>query len=149
LAQLARRDGTELNIGRAREGEALGEHSLSGRGREPPRIRELFPDLKDGDFPFRGLVEKERVALSPPAGRSPSHAAHDAQRRELRGIVVRDRRWLGERAAAFGVNVFTGFPAASLLVMANGSQASDGADRPGPRRRPLRTTWRRTTSSPR
>src|SRR5437870_12625707 len=47
-------------------------------------------------------------------------------------------RWLGERATALGVNVFTGFPAASLLVdgrrVAGVRTAATGLDREG---RPL------------
>src|SRR5437870_9840131 len=47
-------------------------------------------------------------------------------------------RWLGERAAALGVNLFTGFPAASLLVdgrrVAGVRTAATGLDRAG---RPL------------
>ena len=39
--------------------EALGEHSLSGAVVNPRAFRELFPDLKDSDFPFRGPVTKE------------------------------------------------------------------------------------------
>src|SRR5207249_1463801 len=42
-------------------------------------------------------------------------------------------RWLGERAAALGVNLFTGFPAASLLVdgrrVAGVRTAATGLDR--------------------
>src|SRR5207237_6029347 len=52
LAQLARRAGTELNIGVLEKAEALGEHSLSGAVVNPRAFRELFPDLKDADFPF-------------------------------------------------------------------------------------------------
>jgi len=47
-------------------------------------------------------------------------------------------RWLGEKAEALGVNVFTGFPAASLLVDGSGvvgvRTAASGLDREG---RPL------------
>src|SRR5881409_3373832 len=63
LAQLAQRDRTEFNIGVLEKAEALGEHSLSGAVVNPRALRELFPDLKDADFPLRGLVSKERVCL--------------------------------------------------------------------------------------
>src|SRR5882762_1892880 len=139
LAQLARRDGTELNIGVLEKAEALGEHSLSGAVVNPRAFRELFPDLKDADFPFRGPVEKERVALltsrraftlpTPPTMYNAGNYIAS-----LCEIV----RWLGERAAALGVNVFAGFPAASLLVegarVAGVRTAATGLDREG---RPL------------
>ena len=117
LAQLARRDGTELNIGVLEKAAALGEHSLSGAVVNPRALRELFPDLSDADFPYRGAVTKERVCLltarrairlpTPPTMRNGGNYVAS-----LCEIV----RWLGERAEGLGVNVFTGFPAASLLV---------------------------------
>src|SRR5882762_5417559 len=139
LAQLARRDGTELNIGVLEKAEALGEHSLSGAVVNPRAFRELFPDLKDADFPFRSPVNKERVALltSRRAFTLPTPPTmHNAGNyiASLCEIV----RWLGERAAALGVNVFTGFPAASLLVeggrVVGVRTAATGLDRQG---RPL------------
>src|SRR6267154_193163 len=63
LARLAKAEGAELNIGVLEKAEALGEHSLSGAVVNPRAFRELFPDLKDSDFPFRGPVVKEAVYL--------------------------------------------------------------------------------------
>ena len=51
LAQLAKRNGSELNIGVLEKAQALGDHSLSGAVVNPSAFRELFPDLKDADFP--------------------------------------------------------------------------------------------------
>src|SRR5437870_6300131 len=136
LAGLARRSGAELNIGVLEKAEALGEHSLSGAVVNPRAFRELFPNLKDSDFPFRGPVEKERVALltSRRAVTLPTPPTmHNAGNyvASLCEIV----RWLGERATALGVNVFTGFPAASLLVregrVAGVRTAATGLDRGG------------------
>src|SRR2546422_7167144 len=59
LAQLARRNGTELNIGVLEKAEALGEHSLSGAVVNARALRDLFPDVPDADFPFRARVERE------------------------------------------------------------------------------------------
>src|SRR2546425_13368115 len=61
LARLAKADGTALNIGVLEKAEALGEHSLSGAVVNPRAFRELFPALKDADFPFRATVVKEAV----------------------------------------------------------------------------------------
>src|SRR6266576_3923981 len=139
LAQLAQRDGTEVDIGVLEKAEALGEHSLSGAVVNPRAFRELFPDLKDADFPFRALVRKERVALL-----SSHHAftlptpptMHNAG--NYVASLCEMVRWLGERAAGLGVNVFTGFPAASLLGdgrrVAGVRTAATGLDREG---RPL------------
>src|SRR5216110_2122557 len=117
LAQLAKRDGTELNIGVLEKAGALGEHCLSGAVVNPRAFRELFPGLHDSDFPFRAPVRGEAVYLltanrrlrlpTPPTMRNKGNYVAS-----LCEIV----RWLGEKAEALGVNIFTGFPAASLLV---------------------------------
>jgi len=139
LAQLARRNGTDLNIGVLEKAEALGEHSLSGAVVNPRPFRELFPDLTVADFPFRGPVTRERVRLltgrhaiplpTPPTMRNAGNYLAS-----LCEVV----RWLGAKAEALGVNVFSGFPAASLLVhgarVAGVRTAATGLDRDG---RPL------------
>ncbi|HMH83107.1 MAG TPA: electron-transfer flavoprotein:ubiquinone oxidoreductase [Gemmatimonadales bacterium] len=141
LAQLARRavGDTELNIGVLEKAEALGEHSLSGAVVNPRAFRDLFPDLQDSDFPFRGRVRQERVCLltsrraitlpTPPTMHNTGNYVAS-----LCEIV----RWLGARAEALGVNLLTGFPAASLLVdgrrVVGVRTAATGLDRDG---RPL------------
>src|SRR3989454_5298751 len=136
LARLAQREGTDRNIGVLEKAESLGEHSLSGAVVNPRAFRELFPDLKDADFPFRGPVGKERVALltsrraitlpTPPTMHNAGNYVAS-----LCEIV----RGMGERAPALAVNVFTGFPAASLLVNGRGvagvRTAATGLDRDG------------------
>jgi electron-transferring-flavoprotein dehydrogenase len=97
--------------------EALGGHVLSGAVVNPVALRELFPELGDSDFPLRRPVGAERVYLlterralrlpTPPTMRN--HGNYVAS---LCEIV----RWLGEKAEALGVNMFTGFPADGLLV---------------------------------
>src|ERR1043166_1082294 len=136
LARLARRDGSELNIGVLEKAQALGEHSLSGAVVNPRAFRELFPDLYDADFPFRGRVGKEAVYLLtaerrlrlpiPPTMHNEGHYIAS-----LCEVVT----WLGAQAEARGVHLFTGFPAASLLT--SGQQVvgvrtvASGLDRQG------------------
>lgn len=123
LARLVRRDAEaggalgDVQIAVLEKAAALGEHSLSGAVVNPIAFRELFPELKDSDFPFRAPVARERVYFL-------------AERRAVRiptpptmqnhGLFVASIcelvRWLGEQAEALGVNIFTGFPAAALLV---------------------------------
>jgi len=117
LAHLAQRDGTELNIGVLEKAAALGEHCLSGAVVNPRAFRELFPELRDSDFPFRAPVRNEAVYLLTADSRwrlptPPTMHNRGNYVASLCEIV----RWLGEEAEALGVNVFTGFPAASLLV---------------------------------
>ena len=136
LARLARNDGNELNIGVLEKAEALGEHNLSGAVVNPRAFRELFPDLQDGDFPFRRPVGKEAVYLLTSGSQirlptPPTMQNHGNSIASICEIV----RWLGGKAEALGVNVFTGFPAASLLVdggrVAGVRTTAAGLDRDG------------------
>ena len=119
LARLAKADPTvgELNIGVLEKAGSLGEHSLSGSAVNPRALRELFPDLKDADFPFRGPVTKESVYLLTAGGHvrlptPPTMKNHGCFLASICEVV----RWLGTKAEDLGVNVFTGFPAAALLT---------------------------------
>src|SRR5437763_8892349 len=136
LARLATQGGMELSIGVLEKAAALGEHSLSGAVVNPRAFRRLFPELKDSDLPVRGVVEKERVYLLTSRAAIPLPTPPTMRNRgnyvaSLCEIV----RWLGGKAEALGVNVFTGFPAASLLVngprVAGVRTAATGLDRAG------------------
>jgi electron-transferring-flavoprotein dehydrogenase len=106
-----------VEIGVLEKAERLGDHCLSGAVVDPRAFRELFPNLSDRDFPFRTRVERERVYLltrskafpvpTPPTMRNRGHYV---------ASICEMVRWLGEKAEALGVNIFPGFPAASLLV---------------------------------
>jgi electron-transferring-flavoprotein dehydrogenase len=123
LARLVRRDNEEgggigdIEIAVLEKAGALGEHTLSGAVINPGPFRTLFPELQDSDFPFRGPVKEERVymlragsALRIPT--PPTMKNHGNYIASLSEVV----RWMGEKAEALGVNVFTGFPAESLLL---------------------------------
>ena len=123
LAQLVKRDTEtgvtlgDVQIAVLEKAAALGEHSLSGAVVNPVAFRALFPELRDADFPFRSPVEKERVYFMT-AGRAlriptpPTMQNHGHYIGSLSEMV----RWLGEKAEGLGVNIFAGFPAASLLM---------------------------------
>jgi electron-transferring-flavoprotein dehydrogenase len=120
LAKLGKAGGVELNIGVLEKAEALGEHCLSGAVVNPVAFRDLFPHLKDPDFPFHGKVKKEAVYLLTAGGkwRLPTPPTMHNKGYYIASIseIV---RWLGARAEEAGVNIFTGFPAASLLTKGN------------------------------
>jgi electron-transferring-flavoprotein dehydrogenase len=123
LARLAKSDAEagggvgEVNVAVLEKAEGLGQHNLSGACVNPAGFRELFPELQDADFPFRGPVPGERVYVLTSGGswRIPTpppmknHGNFVASISEV-------ARWLGEKAEGLGVNLFTGFPVESLLV---------------------------------
>jgi electron-transferring-flavoprotein dehydrogenase len=123
LARLVKKDGDAggglgaVEIAVLEKAEALGAHSLSGAVVNPVAFRELFPEMKDADFPFRGAVAGERVYMLTASGSlrlptPPTMRNHGNYVASLCEIV----RWLGEKAEGLGVNMFTGFPADALLV---------------------------------
>jgi len=117
LANLGRREDTEINIGVLEKAEALGEHSLSGAVVNPKPFRELFPDVPDAELPFRRPVGKEAVYLLT-AGRALRLPTPPTMHNGGNYVasICEIVRWLGAKAEALGVNVFTGFPAAQLLT---------------------------------
>ncbi|HUQ21096.1 MAG TPA: electron-transfer flavoprotein:ubiquinone oxidoreductase [Gemmatimonadaceae bacterium] len=123
LANLVKRDneagGTlgEIQIAVLEKAPGLGEHSLSGAIVNPIAFRALFPDMKDSDFPFRAPVTRERVyfMMGERAQRIPTPPTMQNHGYYIASIAEMVR-WLGEKAEAAGINVFTGFPVASLAM---------------------------------
>jgi electron-transferring-flavoprotein dehydrogenase len=123
LAKLVRADNEQgggigdIEIAVLEKAGGLGEHTLSGAVINPGPFRTLFPELRDEDFPFRGPVQDERVYLMREGGATriptpPTMKNHGNYIASLCEVV----RWMGEQAEELGINVFTGFPAESLLV---------------------------------
>jgi len=115
LARLGKDD--QLNIAVLEKAESLGEHNLSGAVVNPRAFRELFPDLEDANFPFRGHVDAESVYFltGSRALRIPTPPTMH-NRGYFTASVCEIVRWLGERAEELGVNLFAGFPVDALLV---------------------------------
>ena len=138
LARLARADDelAELEIGVLEKAAELGEHCLSGAVLNPEPFRELFPDVPESELPFKGPVEGESVYLMREGSAvrlptPPSMKNHGNRVASICEVV----RWMGGQAEELGVNVFPGFPVASLLVEGKGVRgvrtAPAGLDREG------------------
>lgn len=123
LARLVKQDQAsggemaDLNIAVLEKAGSLGEHCLSGAVVNPRAFRELFPDLPVEQLPFRQPVEAESVYLLTErrAQRIPTPPTMH-NRQYYTASLCEIVRWLGERAEALGVNLFTGFPVEALLV---------------------------------
>ena len=123
LARLAKKDAEdggdlgELEIGVLEKAERLGDHCLSGAVVNPMAFRELFPELEDKDYPLRTPVTRDSVYFMTESASyriptPPTMKNHGNYVASICEIV----RWLGEKAEELGINLFTGFPADSLLV---------------------------------
>ena len=119
LARLVEADDEidSLEIGVIDKADSLGEHNLSGAVVNPRVFRELFPDVPMAELPFRERVKGEAVYFLTGRRRSGSRRRPPCTTTATtRPRICEIVRWLGERAEAVGVNVFTGFPVDSLLV---------------------------------
>lgn len=101
------------------KGKYPGAHLVSGAVVNPIAFRKLFPDVPDGDLPFRCRVPGEalylltersgiRSPLLPPTMRN--HGNHVASLSEM-------ARWLAERAEALGVTILSETAAVKALVL--------------------------------
>ncbi len=132
LARLVQGDSElgDIEIGVLEKSEELGQHCLSGAVVNPVALRELFPDASDSDLPFRTKVTKERVYFVTESGsiRIPTPPTMQNHGNFVASICE-ITRFLGEKAEALGVNLFTGFPADALLT--NGSRVTGVRTTPG------------------
>ncbi|MCB0349684.1 MAG: 4Fe-4S dicluster domain-containing protein [Bdellovibrionales bacterium] len=123
LAQLIKKDnengGTlgDIQIGVLEKAANLGGHTLSGAVMNPKVIRELFPELADADLPLRKKVAGDRVYMLTPSGQlrlpTPPPMHNDGNYVVSLCEVV---RFLGQKAEELGINIFTSFPADSILT---------------------------------
>lgn len=123
LAKLVKQDPSvgPVEIGVLEKAASLGGHSLSGAVINPRSFKELFPDLKPSDLPFRKPVTSEKVYMLTENGKiriptPPTMKNHGYYTASLSEVV----RWLGKKAEEAGINILTSFPVESLLMQ--GSQ---------------------------
>ena len=107
----------DVEVGVLEKAESLGEHSLSGAVVNPSAFHELFKDLKESELPLGRRVDSEAVYLLSETGatRLPTPPTMKNHGNYI-GSICEIVRWLGAKAEAAGVNLFTGFPAAALRV---------------------------------
>lgn len=117
LKRLAKAAGKDIEVAVLEKAEEFGQHNLSGAVVNPAPFRELFPELKDSDFPFRRPVTGERVFMftANKAIRIPTPPPMHNKGNYIASIceIV---RWLAKKAEAAGVNMFPGYPVDALLV---------------------------------
>jgi len=119
IKQLAAEAGEEISVVVLEKGSEVGAHILSGAVIDPIGLNRLIPDWRERGAPLTTEVKEDRFLVLGPAGEirlpnflmPPLMNNHGNYIGSL-GLVV---RWLGEEAAALGVEVYPGFSVNEVL----------------------------------
>lgn len=121
LKQQANEAGQELEVCVVEKGAEVGAHILSGAVIETRALDELIPNWKELGAPVKTLVTEDQVFLlrNEKSGiKLPNLAVPKTMHNAGKNYIIslgNLTRWLGEQAEALDVNVFPGFPAASII----------------------------------
>lgn len=112
----------DVEIAVLEKADELGRHNLSGAVINPASLEALLPHVPRERLPLRGAVGKERVYFLTERGKVRLPVPPPMHNKGNRIASICELvRFLGGEAEALGVNLFTGFPVASLLL--EGSRA--------------------------
>ena len=125
LKQLAAAAGKDVSVVVLEKGSEVGAHILSGAVIDPIGLNRLIPDWKDKGAPVETEVKEDRFLFLGPAGDvklpnillPPLMSNHGNYVVSLGALC----RWLGEQAAALGVEIYPGFAAAEVLYDGKGA----------------------------
>jgi electron-transferring-flavoprotein dehydrogenase len=119
LAQLGKATGGRpLTVAVLEKAREAGAHMLSGAVLDPSSLRDLVPDYEAKGAPLSTPVGEDRVYVLTPSGKikfpitPPPLANHGHYIISLNRFV----KWLAGLVEAEGVDLFTGFPGAELLM---------------------------------
>ena len=116
LAQLAKKNNKELNIGVVEKGSEVGAHILSGAVLETKALDELIPDWKSKNSPLKTEAKKDKFLLLTKNKSfrlpTPPQMKNDGNYIISLGNFC---RWLATQAEELGVNIFPGFAASEIL----------------------------------
>ncbi|MDT7524754.1 electron transfer flavoprotein-ubiquinone oxidoreductase [Pseudidiomarina sp. GXY010] len=121
LAQQAKEKQQELMICVVEKGSEVGAHILSGAVFEPRALNELLPNWQELGAPLNTPVTHDQIMLfknSEKATELPSFMVPKTFHNHGNYITSIGNlcRWLAEQAEALGVEIFPGFPAASIII---------------------------------
>ncbi|MDE0517951.1 MAG: electron-transfer flavoprotein:ubiquinone oxidoreductase [Bdellovibrionales bacterium] len=117
LKQLCQKDFPDISIGVIEKASRIGGHSLSGAVINPVAFKELFPDLKESDLPFRQEVKKEKLFYLTAKGKYPLPLPPTMKNKGFYTTSLCETlRWMAEKAEAMDISIFTSFTANELLT---------------------------------
>jgi electron-transferring-flavoprotein dehydrogenase len=124
LKQLAAEAGKEVSVCVLEKGSEVGAHILSGAVIDPIGIASLIPDWKEKGAPSDTPVTDDRFYLFGHSGsiRLPNFLFPPLMSNHGNYIVSLSNlcKWLATQAEALGVEIYPGFPAASVVYGDNG-----------------------------
>ena len=122
LKQLATEKGEDISVCLIEKGGEVGAHILSGAVLEPRSLNELLPNWQELGAPLDTPVEQDKFVFLTEKG---SFGLPTPPQMHNKGNYIISLgnfcRWLGEQAEALGVEVYPGFPAASVMYHEDGS----------------------------
>jgi electron-transferring-flavoprotein dehydrogenase len=125
LAQLAQEQQQAVSICLLEKGSEIGAHIVSGAVFETRALDELFPDWRNMDAPVTTSVTADTIQYltsAKAAVRVPSVLVPKALHNAGNYVISLGNlcRWLAKQAEALGVEILSGFAAASLQYADNG-----------------------------
>ena len=122
LKQLATEKGEDISVCLIEKGSEVGAHILSGAVLEPRSLNELLPNWQELGAPLDTPVKQDKFIFLTEKG---SFGLPTPPQMHNKGNYIISLgnfcRWLGGQAEALGVEVYPGFPAASILYHEDGS----------------------------
>ena len=115
---LEQRGKKDLMIAVIEKGKEMGAHGISGAVLDPRALRELMPNFLEAGFPAESEAKDDSIYYFTESGSfkfpvNPPFFNNHGNYIVSLGKVV---QWMAQKAEEKGVNVFTGFPGAELLI---------------------------------
>jgi electron-transferring-flavoprotein dehydrogenase len=122
LADLLEKQGKkDTNIVVIEKGREMGAHGISGAVMDPRALKELIPNFLEDGAPVESEAKEDHVYFMTNKGalRFPINPPFLNNHGNYIISLGKFVQWLAQKAEAKGVNVFTGFPGAELLIENN------------------------------
>ena len=122
LATLLEKQGkSDLTIAVLEKGKDIGAHGISGAVMDPRGLRELIPNFEEAGAPLESSAKEDQVYFLTSDGAlkfpiNPPFLNNHGNYIISLGKMV---QWLAKKVEEKGVNIFTGFPGAKLLIEEN------------------------------
>ena len=122
LADILKQKGLERRILLIEKGNSIGSHILSGAVICPQVFKQLLPDVELNDIPFDAKVSKDALFLISKTGKIklPFDPPYMGNKGNYTASLDEICRFLANKAAEKGVEIYTGFAMSELLYDENG-----------------------------